>query len=135
VIATATVAEFTCRSCGSATYRTSWQTFGNGTRHLRMECADCGVFARYLKQRPDGSPEFRMEVSALPATHPAVQPSPVGHVWVGMVRAADQVWRVVGQAATLERCWDVLLSHPCEGDRLAWPCEPDGNRATVGSYG
>jgi hypothetical protein len=118
------VPDFACRKCGGVAFTTRWQTFSDGTRHVRMECAACGAFARYLPQRPDGAPHYRVEVSSLPSSHPAVQPPPVEFVWVGMVRTSDMIWRVVGTAPTLKRCWDVLLSHPSEGDRLAWPCEP-----------
>jgi hypothetical protein len=105
-------------------FTTTWQEFRDGSRHVRMDCAACAAIARYLPQKADGSPHFRAETSALPSNHPAVQPPPDEFVWVGMVRTSDMVWRVVATAPTLERCWDVLLSHPSEGDRLAWPCEP-----------
>ena len=39
-----------CLKCGSTERATRWQTFADGTRHLRVECGTCGVFICYAKQ-------------------------------------------------------------------------------------
>ena len=36
-----------CLHCGAAAFRTSWQSFANGTRHVRADCARCGAFVRW----------------------------------------------------------------------------------------
>jgi hypothetical protein len=56
----------TCKRCGSGTFRTSWQTHGNGTQHVRCECALCGGFVKWLKQ--DGAKR--------PPVQPATMPPP-----------------------------------------------------------
>jgi hypothetical protein len=38
-----------CAGCGATEIRTWWQTFANGTKHVRAECARCGRFLRYLR--------------------------------------------------------------------------------------
>jgi hypothetical protein len=109
-----------CR-CGATTFRTSWQTFRNGTKHVRMDCAACGRFIRYLKQ--PGGPEPRLELppSDLP-DHRRWSPTPEeSWEWIGLHRGVDGLWRPVALAPTLERCWDCLLSFPSEGDLLAIP--------------
>jgi hypothetical protein len=103
--------------CGSAEFRTAWQTFSDGSKHVRATCADCGRFVRWLPHPPAA----RLERTALPADHPAVQAPPPAWTWVGAVRPVDGIWRVVAVAATLEGCWDALLSNPMQGDMLCWP--------------
>jgi hypothetical protein len=110
-----------CRGCGASAFRTLWQTFTDGARHVRMECSRCGTFARYLKQ--DGAPEPRVEL-APPDTPRNRRGAPVPEdkwEWIGLVRQEDQVWRAVAKALTLERCWDVLLHYPGEPDLLCMP--------------
>src|SRR6185312_6957850 len=108
-----------CRRCGGARFRTSWQTFSDGTRHVRADCAACGAFVRYLKQ--PGAPEPRHEPQRADASRPSLAPLPVSWRWIGWIRQADRVWRPVAEAATLEGCWDTLLHYPGEGDRLCIP--------------
>jgi hypothetical protein len=48
-----------CPGCRATTFTTRWQTFSNGTRHIKMSCAVCGRFIRYLSQK--GAPAFRHE--------------------------------------------------------------------------
>jgi hypothetical protein len=43
-------AGLACKRCGSSAIKTRWQTFRDGGRHLRAECAVCGTFRRYLAQ-------------------------------------------------------------------------------------
>jgi hypothetical protein len=112
----------TCRHCGKAAFTTAWQTFSDGSRHVRMSCAGCGRFTRYLPQHKDGTPRYRIEYSTLPTDHPG-RKLPTDVQWIGMVRAADEVWRTVGMADSLEKCWDVVLSYRGEGDRLCCPTE------------
>jgi hypothetical protein len=110
-----------CRRCGATAFRTAWQTFANGTRHVRADCAGCGTFARYLKQA--GSPDFKSEMA--PAGTPANlrrPPTPESDwEWLGLVRLADQQWRPVALAPSLARCWEALLTYPGEPDRLCIP--------------
>jgi hypothetical protein len=111
-----------CRHCGRATFTTVWQVFSDNSKHVRMECSACRRFVRYLPQHKDGTPRYRVECSALPADHPG-RKLPTDVQWIGLVRAADQVWRTVGMADTLEKCWDIVLSVWVEGDRLCCPME------------
>ena len=110
-----------CRRCGASAFKTAWQTFSNGTRHVRMSCARCGQFARYLK--PEGAPEPRVEFAPAGTPENRLQaPVPAERwEWVGLIRLEDQVWRAVAKAPTLERCWDTLLHYPGEGDLLCMP--------------
>jgi hypothetical protein len=41
----------------------AWQTFKNGTNHLRLECAQCGRFLRMLKP-PPGNPDLEYRATA-----------------------------------------------------------------------
>jgi hypothetical protein len=42
-----------CPGCARRSLRVAWQTFSNGTNHLRCECAVCGRFIKHLKPPPD----------------------------------------------------------------------------------
>lgn len=46
-----------CKACAWVPLRLSWQTFSNGTRHLRGECSVCGGFVCYVKQTLDAVAE------------------------------------------------------------------------------
>jgi hypothetical protein len=100
-----------CRECGSSEFKTYWQTFTNGTRDVRAECAKCGAFAHYL---PQALAHKHKQADATPKHMPAPKDS---DVWLGLVRLADGVWRAVAKATTLAKLWDVILSHP------SWPAE------------
>ena len=39
-----------CSHCGSAAAAYRWQTFANGTRHIRVNCGRCGAYVRYAPQ-------------------------------------------------------------------------------------
>lgn len=39
-----------CPRCGTCETRVNWQTFTNGTKHLRESCACCDRYVRYAKQ-------------------------------------------------------------------------------------
>jgi hypothetical protein len=110
-----------CRRCGASAFTTCWQTFANGTKHVRMDCGRCGAYVRYLKQQ--GAPEPKVQFA--PADTPRnrlAPPTPAdAWEWVGMIRLEDQVWRAVAKAPTLERCWDSLLTFGGEGDLLCMP--------------
>jgi hypothetical protein len=47
----ARAAGVACRHCGAAEFTTAWQTFSDGTKHIRMDCARCGAFARWVSQK------------------------------------------------------------------------------------
>lgn len=42
-----------CPDCARHALRVAWQTFSNGTKHLRCECGVCGRFLAHLKKPPD----------------------------------------------------------------------------------
>ena len=42
-----------CPRCGEVDPRFAWQTFVNGTHHLRAECPGCGRFLRHVPQTPE----------------------------------------------------------------------------------
>jgi hypothetical protein len=113
-----------CRGCRGTEFRTSWQRFKDGTRHVRMDCAGCRRFVRYLKQA-DG-PDFRFEPRKAGAHAAELAPPAPSWVWVGHVRQADEVWRPVALSSTLAGCWEALLTFPGEGDRLCIPSRPEG---------
>src|SRR6266542_5977771 len=120
-----------CRKCGAAEFRTYWQTFANGNRHVRADCARCGAFVRYLKQ--EGAPEPKFEPKRPDASAAATAAPADDAEWVGWIRPADGRWRPVALAATLGKCWDVLLTCPLDGDRLALPCNPQESRESLPS--
>jgi predicted nucleic-acid-binding Zn-ribbon protein len=62
---------FTCPRCGSLDFRFTWQTFANGTRHVRRTCRRCGRFGGYAAQSPEN-------VAAADAGTPAPAPSLFG---------------------------------------------------------
>jgi hypothetical protein len=39
-----------CPGCACREIRLRWQTFGDGRRHIRVECQACGRFLRYAEQ-------------------------------------------------------------------------------------
>jgi hypothetical protein len=51
-------AGLVCRGCGRATFKTRWQTFANGTKHIKQDCATCGAFQRYLPQHSGAGCRF-----------------------------------------------------------------------------
>jgi hypothetical protein len=42
-----------CPRCGSGRRRFAWQVFRNGTKHIRVECGDCGAYVCYAPQTPE----------------------------------------------------------------------------------
>lgn len=42
--------EVSCDRCGGTDFTFRWQTFANGTRHIRVNCGRCGAYARYATQ-------------------------------------------------------------------------------------
>jgi hypothetical protein len=119
VIATEKTADvsLTCRRCGACGLTTKWETAEDGKRRVRADCASCGRFVRHLDK-------FLLERAVLAVNHPARKPTPESWEWTGLVRATDGEWQPVALAATLPRCWDLLLTHPSGGDRLAVPTRP-----------
>jgi hypothetical protein len=113
-----------CAGCGGLTFTTTWQTFANGTRHVRMNCAACGRFQRYLPQDRDGRPAYRHETRPADAHAAELRPPPASWCWIGYVRPGDGVWYAVAQTASLAGCWDALLTTHVVGDRLCVPTEP-----------
>jgi hypothetical protein len=41
-----------CAKCGGDELAVRWQTFANGTRHVRATCLGCGAFVRWEPQTP-----------------------------------------------------------------------------------
>lgn len=39
-----------CRRCDATAFGFRWQTFANGTRHIRVNCGRCGAYVRYAPQ-------------------------------------------------------------------------------------
>jgi hypothetical protein len=111
-----------CPKCGGTAFKTFWQTFADGSKHVRADCAACGAFVRYLKQ--PGSPDFKHEPRKPGAHIDELAAPPDSWCWIGMIRQADELWRAVAMAPTLGRCWDCLLTYPGEGDRLCVPSKP-----------
>lgn len=46
----ASAAEGSCPRCGSDERQFCWQTFINGTRHIRVTCLRCRSFIKYAPQ-------------------------------------------------------------------------------------
>lgn len=44
---------FDCPYCGGEDATMRWETFSNGTTHIRVECATCGKYLRWAKQTPE----------------------------------------------------------------------------------
>ena len=42
--------EVPCDRCGGTDFTVRWQTFANGTRHIRVNCGRCGAYVRYAPQ-------------------------------------------------------------------------------------
>ena len=115
-------AGMVCPRCQATTFKTTWQTFADQTRHVRLSCAVCGRFVRYLRQA--GLPEPKYEPSTERPGHPALRPPADGAEWLGLVRSDDGRWRAVALAGSLGACWDALLTTHMQGDRLCVPCLP-----------
>jgi hypothetical protein len=120
----------TCKRCGATTFRTFTQTFRDGTKHLRVECAGCGTFQRYAPQ--SGPEAMRYQPRPADAHKEETTPPPSRWPWVGMIRLADGVWRAVALADDLGRCWDALLHYPGTGDLLVFPVRPESVRRAEG---
>jgi hypothetical protein len=138
----------TCPSCNGSRFKTAWQRFKDGSRHVRMSCAGCGKFIRYLSRGERGTPGqglgevgplratpgtdppsgFRHEQRPADAKPAHLAPPPAGWVWVGFIRQGDELWRPVALAEDLGRCWDALLSYPGKGDLLCTPSAPPPGR-------
>lgn len=118
-----------CRQCQGTKFKTSWQTFADGTKHVRMDCGDCGAFVRYLKQPGAPGPKYEPRPPDAHAKALAPAPAPDSWAWLGLIRQADQWWRPVAYAATLGGVWDALLTFPGQGDLLAIPTRPGQARA------
>ncbi|HEX5271849.1 MAG TPA: hypothetical protein VFW33_15230 [Gemmataceae bacterium] len=108
-----------CPKCGATAFKTFWQTFENGTRHVRCDCAECGAFVRYLKQ--PGAPEPKYEPRKPTAHAGELATPPADWHWIGLIRQDDEMFHPVALAPTRDRCWDALLHFPGEGDRLIIP--------------
>lgn len=39
-----------CSRCAATDFSFRWQTFANGTRHIRVNCGRCGTYVRYVPQ-------------------------------------------------------------------------------------
>jgi hypothetical protein len=50
VLTKPTANGLTCPHCGPTRVVSEWQTFADGSRHLRASCGRCRQFLRYLKQ-------------------------------------------------------------------------------------
>jgi hypothetical protein len=117
-----------CGSCGGTEGRTFWQTFADGTRHVRLECARCKRFIRWLPQHKHEKPEQEEDE---PVGYYTKRPADVhagevkvpgsGWCWIGYVRLADEVWRPVALATSLARAWESLLSWPGRPEVLILP--------------
>jgi hypothetical protein len=83
-----------------------------------MDCARCHQFVRYLPHN------HRHEPCPADAPDYKLKPPPASWQWVGYLRQADGVWRPVALCATLEGCWEAMLTLTAEGDRLAAPTVP-----------
>jgi hypothetical protein len=121
-----------CPHCGAAEFTTRWRTFADGTRHVQADCARCKRFVRWMKQR--GAPEPRVQFAPADTPRNRLAPPTPEDVWewLGLIRLADQTWRAVAKAPTLERCWDTLLHFPGEGDLLCMPSKRLPNASQPG---
>jgi hypothetical protein len=118
-------AGLTCRQCGADTFKTHWQRFRDGSRHVRMDCAGCGAFQRYLPRSSEGAAPgmvYRKGAEDLHREHTA--PAPRGWQWIGYVRSSDGRWRAVALCDSLGGCWDALLTTWQQGDLLCVPVRP-----------
>lgn len=61
-----------CKICGSERLRLVWQTFRNGTRHIRAECLEHGGMSHYAEQTPTNVAQADAELLTNPVTQ---QPS------------------------------------------------------------
>jgi hypothetical protein len=118
-----------CRSCNAVTFTTTWRTIHDGSRHVSLDCADCGDLRAWLPLGENGQPA-NAERSQLPADHPSCAAVPSHYQFIGMIRQADGVWKPVGLAGSLGAVWDVLLTYPGEGDRLCYPTAPANGKVS-----
>jgi hypothetical protein len=111
-----------CPKCGESRFKTVWQTFANGTRHVRADCAKCKTFVRYLKQ--DGAPEPEYRPRQPGASAYAYKAPPSDFWWIGYIRPDDGLWYAIALARTPGQCWDVLRYCPMDGETFIAPCRP-----------
>ena len=72
-------------------------------------------------------PLYRVQPKPDDAHQVETAPPPANWEWIGYIRPADGRWYAVAKAATLERCWDALLTTHMRGDMLAVPVvRPEG---------
>src|SRR5262245_17369846 len=82
--------------CGVAEHMTTKQVFRDNTEHIKLTCARCNKFLRYLKQ--EDAPDFKYE-PAPPTTHKSnSKPPPQSWDWLGLIRLSDGKWRAVALA-------------------------------------
>jgi hypothetical protein len=117
-------AGLACAGCGATKFKTTWQTFKNGTKHVRMECAICGRFQRYLPQKKDDQPGFEHQPAQSDLHAKEMAPIPARWDWIGYVRGTDKVWQPVALCKDLASCWDALLTTHQRGDLLCIPVMP-----------
>src|SRR5262245_45703495 len=56
LISPASLPGTACPRCRGTTFRHEWQTFCNGTKHVRRTCLGCGAFMGYAPQEPASPP-------------------------------------------------------------------------------
>lgn len=56
-----------CQACGWTEARLQWQTFANGTRHIRAECRRCGRYIRFVPQTQDNVQRADREATSGPS--------------------------------------------------------------------
>jgi hypothetical protein len=122
-----------CPKCQATEFTTTWQTFSNGTRHVRADCAHSGAYVRYLPRGGDGTPAYKLELRPPDASAISMAPPAPDAEWIGWVRPADGKWRPVALAQTLSRAWEALLHFPGDVDRLAIPVLPDKDSQDSGT--
>jgi hypothetical protein len=115
-----------CRKCGATAFKTDWQTFADGTKHVRMSCSKFGTFARYLPQTAEGKPVYQHEPRAADVSAGASVTPPRGWRWLGYVRGDGGEWHQVAECATREACWSALMTTWQGGDKLIVPVCPQG---------
>jgi hypothetical protein len=114
-----------CPACQGTEFTTCWQTFKDGTRHARLDCARCKRYVRYLPRGgPPGAPDFQLRRRPADAHRCETAPPPPGWVWIGYLRSHDGLWRPVAMAEDLAGLWNALLGSWQVGDVLAVPVMP-----------
>jgi hypothetical protein len=124
------LAGLVCGGCGASRFTTSWQTFRDGSRHIRVDCGACHRFVRYARQTGSPAPRYRPAPDVSGEQLAAPVPEEEWH-WIGLIRQADNQWRPVALAKTLPRVWDVLLHYPGDGEFLCVPTRPVSPGETV----